>query len=71
MATMTMSDDAEGGAMAPGNIERARRSALSKPVVRSAAATMKLATSLRRLGADDKTVAKLTGQNGSVRPTPR
>ncbi|MDQ1626657.1 MAG: hypothetical protein QOI54_401 [Actinomycetota bacterium] len=52
--------------MAPGNIEKARRSAMSKPVVRSAAATKKLATSLRRLGADDRTVAKLTGKLGRV-----
>lgn len=46
--------------MAPDNIEQARRSILTKPVVRSAAATRKLATSLRRLGADSQTVASLT-----------
>ncbi|HYP44410.1 MAG TPA: hypothetical protein VEQ66_04330 [Propionibacteriaceae bacterium] len=46
--------------MAPDNIEQARRSILTKPVVRSAAATSKLATSLRRLGADSQTVAELT-----------
>ena len=48
--------------MAPGGIEKARTSTISRPVVRSAAATGKLASSLRRLGADDATVAKLTGQ---------
>ena len=47
--------------MAPGNIDKARRSTVTKPVVRSAAATGKLASSLRRLGADDSTVARLTG----------
>jgi hypothetical protein len=66
MGTVEASDGAGGGAMAPGNIEKARRSAMSKPVVRSAAATKKLATSLRRLGADDRTVAKLTGKLGRV-----
>jgi hypothetical protein len=43
-----------------GNIEQARRSIMTRPVVRSAAATRKLASSLRRLGADSQTVAKLT-----------
>lgn len=64
--------------MAPGDIEKARRSTLSKPVIRSAAATKKLASSLRRLGADTQTVAKLTSQGpvkltsqGQVRPTTR
>jgi hypothetical protein len=55
--------------MAPDNIEKARRSTMIKPVVRSAAATGKLASSLRRLGADDKTVAKLTGQARRPQPT--
>ena len=71
MGTIEASDDAGGGVMAPGNIEKARRSALGKPVVRSAAATKKLATSLRRLGADDKTVAKLPGLAGRARPAAR
>jgi hypothetical protein len=56
--------------MAPENIEKARRSTLIRPVVRSAAATKKLAASLRRLGADNQTVDRLTSQ-GNVRPTAR
>lgn len=52
--------------MTPGEIDRIRRSTLTKPVVRSAAGRRKLVASLRRLGADETTVAKLTGQ---VRPT--
>ena len=47
-------------ASSTGNIEQARRSIMTRPVVRSAAATRKLASSLRRLGADSQTVAKLT-----------
>lgn len=47
--------------MAPGNISKARASTITKPVVQSVAATRKLATSLRRLGADEDTVDKLTG----------
>jgi len=47
--------------MAPGNIRKARASTITKPVVQSVAATRKLATSLRRLGADEDTVDKLTG----------
>jgi hypothetical protein len=46
--------------MAPDKIEQARRSIKTLPVVRSAAATRQLARSLRRLGADNQTVAKLT-----------
>jgi hypothetical protein len=45
----------------PGEIDKARRSTLSKPVVRSAAGR-RVPASLRRLGADERTVAKLTGQ---------
>ena len=56
--------------MAPSNIKKARSSTMSKPVVRSATATQQLALSLRRLGADDETIAKLTGQ-GEVRPASR
>jgi hypothetical protein len=50
--------------MSPSNIKKARTSTMSKPVVRSATATEKLALSLRRLGADEATVAKLTGDTG-------
>lgn len=56
--------------MAPDKIEQARRSILTKPVVRSATATRKLAQSLRRLGADNQTVAKLTEPPGT-RPAPQ
>lgn len=52
--------------MAPGEIDammdEARRSTVIRPVVRSATAARKLASSLRRLGADDGTVARLTGR---------
>lgn len=48
--------------MAPGNIAKARASIVTKPVVQSVAASRKLASSLRRLGADDETVRKVTGQ---------
>lgn len=48
--------------MAPSKIAKARSHIVIKPVVRSAAATERLASSLRRLGADAETVAKLTGQ---------
>ena len=44
--------------MAPWKIEKARSSTLVRPVVRSAAASTRLATSLRRLGADERTVAQ-------------
>jgi len=54
--------------MAPENIEQARRSIITRPVVRSAAATRKLATSLRRLGADNETVAELTEPNPPANP---
>ena len=45
--------------MVRGDIEKARESTLSKPVIRSAAATHKLASSLLRLGVDEQTVARL------------
>lgn len=48
--------------MAPGNISKARAATITKPVVQSVAATRKLASSLRRLGADEDTVDKLTGE---------
>ena len=54
--------------MAPGNIAKARSSIVTKPVVQSVAATRKLASSLRRLGADEETVRKVTGQP-PVQPT--
>lgn len=56
--------------MAPANIEKARTFIRILPVVHSAEATRKLAASLRRLGADSRTVAKLTGP-ASVRPASR
>jgi hypothetical protein len=55
--------------MAPENIEQARRSIITKPVVRSAAATRKLAMSLRRLGADSETVAELTEPSSPATPS--
>ena len=55
--------------MSPGNIKKARTSTITKPAVRSITATKKLASSLRRLGADEDTVDKLTGQR-TTRPAP-
>jgi hypothetical protein len=53
--------------MALKNIEQARKSIVTRPVVSSSAAAVKLAASMRRLGADEATVLKLTGQRpGSV-----
>ena len=43
--------------MSPTAADALRRSLLVKPVVRSAEATRRLAVSLRRLGADERTVA--------------
>jgi len=43
--------------MSPTAADALRRSLLVKPVVRSAEATRRLAASLRRLGADERTVA--------------
>lgn len=51
--------------MAPSRIAKARTFMLTKPVVRSTEASQKLADSLRRLGADQRTVTKLTGQSGT------
>lgn len=51
--------------MAPSKIAKARSFMVFKPVVRSAAADRKLAASLRRLGVDQRTVSKLTGQDGT------
>ena len=53
--------------MTPGEIDKVRRSTLSKPVVRSAAGRRMLVASLRRLGADETLIAKLT--TGQARPT--
>jgi len=47
--------------MAPWKIEKARSVTLVRPVVHSATASTQLARSLRRLGADEPTVARLTG----------
>lgn len=47
--------------MAPENVKKAQKFTLVTPVVYSASANRKLAASLRRLGADDRTIAKLTG----------
>ena len=46
--------------MSPGRIRRARRSIITRPAVQSVSATRKLASSLRRLGADQATIDKLT-----------
>lgn len=46
--------------MSPTAADALRRSLLVKPVVRSAEATRRLAASLRRLGADERTVAAAT-----------
>jgi len=54
--------------MSPANITKARAATLTRPVVRSATAAGKLAASLRRLGVDDRTVAKLTAQHTHRRP---
>jgi hypothetical protein len=48
--------------MSPGRIRRARRSVITRPAVQTESAARKLASSLRRLGADEATVTKLTGQ---------
>lgn len=55
-----MVEHTRGRAMA-GDIAKARRSIVTKPVVRSVSATRALASSLRRLGADEETVTKVTG----------
>jgi hypothetical protein len=45
--------------MSPGNIKKARASVITRPAVVSLSATRKLASSLRRLGADQETIDKL------------
>lgn len=47
--------------MSPTAAEALRRSLLVKPVVRSPKAARRLAASLRRLGADERTVAATAG----------
>lgn len=64
--TLTVLHERDEVTVTPGEIDKARRSTLSKPVVRSAAGRRMLVASLRRLGADERTVAKLTAE---VRPT--
>jgi hypothetical protein len=56
--------------MSPGRIRRARRSIITRPAVQTESAARKLASSMRRLGADEATVSKLTGQR-PVRPATR
>ena len=46
--------------MSPGNINKARASVIIRPAVQTVSATRKLASSLRRLGADQATIDKLT-----------
>ncbi|MFL6026174.1 MAG: hypothetical protein ACJ72G_09160 [Friedmanniella sp.] len=53
--------------MSPGNITKARSSIITRPVVQSVSATRTFIASLRRLGADQATIDKLTGQH---RPRP-
>ena len=58
-------DTRERGPMSPGRIRRARRSIITRPAVQTESAARKLASSLRRLGADEATVTKLTGQRAA------
>lgn len=51
----------EVSVMSPGNIKKARASIVTRPAVQSVTATRKLVSSLRRLGADQATIDKLTG----------
>lgn len=46
--------------MSPGNIKKARASVITRPAVQSVSATRKLVSSLRRLGADQATIDRLT-----------
>lgn len=54
--------------MSPGNIKKARASVIVRPAVRSRSATRKLASSLRRLGADQATIDQLTRRPGAPDP---
>jgi len=56
--------------MSPGNIAKARSSIVTRPAVQSLSATRKFVASLRRLGADQATIDKLTRQP-QVRPAAR
>lgn len=63
--------------MSPSAADALRRSLLVKPVVRSAESAARLSASLRRLGADDRTVEAATSAATSApsapagRPAPR
>jgi hypothetical protein len=48
--------------MSPADIKKARSSIITRPAVQSVSATRKFVSSLRRLGADQATIDKLTGQ---------
>jgi len=52
--------------MSPSKVDEARKSIRLLPVVSSSEADAKYAESLRRLGVDEGTVAKLTGQTSQV-----
>lgn len=53
--------------MAPNAIDKVRSLTLTKPAVRSATAAKRLEESLRRLGADDGTLAAVSGLARSIR----
>ena len=55
--------------MSPGNIKKARASVITRPAVQSVTATRKLASSLRRLGADQATIDKLTRRTPAPAPS--
>ncbi|HEX8497238.1 MAG TPA: hypothetical protein VF661_08600 [Actinomycetales bacterium] len=57
--------------MSPSAADALRRSLLVKPVVRSADSARRLTASLRRLGADDRTVAAATVVAASADVAPR
>ena len=61
---MREKDSGKDRCVAPDAVAKARTAILIKPVVRSVAATRRLATSLRRIGADEETVLKLTRPSG-------
>lgn len=55
--------------IAPKKLDEARRAIIVRPVAApTAAGRRKLAASMRRLGADAATVAKLTGQSEPAAP---
>ncbi len=55
--------------MSPSAADALRRSLLVKPIVRSAESAARLTASLRRLGADDRTVQAATAAATSRRRT--